>query len=133
MKINFNRRNCNMNKIALIASFLLFSSILVNADRVSQGLFGGAAGGALLGGLAGGRRGAAIGAGVGAGVGLMAGSAAEQRARERHYNRTQARYQAPPTYVDYGDEDVVYIPVRRQRYVPQRYPHRQKKDYGTTD
>lgn len=127
MKINFNRSHSNMNKVVLIASFLLFSTISVNADRVGQGLFGGAAGGALLGGLAGGGRGAAIGAGVGAGVGLIAGSAAERRARERHYYRTQARYQAPPAYVDYGDEDVVYVPVRRQRYVPQSYPRVQKR------
>ena len=50
----------------------------------------------------------------------MAGAAAEERARERRYYR-RSPYQAPPAYVDYGDEDVVYVPVRRQRYVPQSY------------
>lgn len=99
------------------------------ADRVAKGLFGGAAGGALLGGLAGGGRGAAIGAGVGAGVGLMAGSAAEERARERRRYRREYVYQAPPAYVDYDDEDVVYVPVRRQRYEPQSYPRTQRIIY----
>lgn len=92
------------------------------ADRVAKGLFGGAAGGALLGGLAGGGRGAAIGASVGAGIGLIAGSAAEERARERRRYRRNYEYQAPPAYVDYHDEDVVYVPVRRSEYVPQTYP-----------
>lgn len=118
-----------MNKRMILTSFfiLIGFNTQVNADRVARGLFGGAAGGALLGGLAGGGKDAAIGAGVGAGVGLMAGSAAEQRARERRYYRTQARYEAPPAYVDYGDEDVVYVPVRRQRYAPQSYPRGQRR------
>lgn len=113
-----------MKKILLLISFFMIvsSGTQVNADRVAKGLFGGAAGGALLGGLAGGGRGAAIGAGVGAGVGLMAGAAAEERARERRRYSREYVYQAPPAYVDYGDEDVVYVPVRRQRYVPQSYP-----------
>jgi predicted lipid-binding transport protein (Tim44 family) len=118
-----------MKKTLILSTFLIVIgfNLQVNADRVARGLFGGAAGGALLGGLAGGGKGAAIGAGVGAGVGLIAGSAAEKRARERRYYRSQARYQAPPAYVDYGDEDVVYVPVRRQRYAPQSYPRAQRR------
>lgn len=113
-----------MKRNIAFISFLivLHCTNLVNADRVARGMFGGAAGGALLGGLAGGGKGAAIGAGVGAGIGLMAGSAAEERARERRYYRNEYEYQAPPAYVDYGDDEVVYVPVRRQRYVPQYYP-----------
>lgn len=110
-----------MKKIILLITSLFIMSNAY-ADRVARGMFGGAAGGALLGGLGGGGKGAAIGAGVGAGIGLMAGSAAEERARERRYYRNEYQYQAPPAYVDYDDEDVVYVPVRRQRYVPQRYP-----------
>lgn len=111
-----------MLKTLVLTSFfiLIGFNTFVNADRVARGMFGGAAGGALIGGLAGGGKGAAIGAGVGAGVGLMAGSAAEERARERRNYRQE--YQAPPEYVDYDDEDVVYVPVRRQRYAPQSYP-----------
>jgi uncharacterized protein YcfJ len=120
-----------MKKTLILSTFFIVIgfNLQVNADRVARGLFGGAAGGALLGGLAGGGKGAAIGAGVGAGVGLMAGSAAEERARERRYYRNEYEYQAPPAYVDYGDEDVVYVPVRRQRYVPQRYPRNQRVLY----
>ncbi|GMU19233.1 MAG: hypothetical protein AMXMBFR12_04250 [Candidatus Babeliales bacterium] len=116
-----------MNKILILTSFFILTGFnaQVNADRVSRGLFGGAANGALIGGLAGGGRGAAIGAGVGAGVGLMAGAAAEERARERRYYR----YQAPPAYVEYGDEDIEYVPVRKQRYVPQSHPRSRRIIY----
>lgn len=107
----------------LISIFILISIIFqAHADRVARGLFGGAAGGALLGGLAGGGRGAAIGAGVGAGVGLMAGAAAEERARERRRYSRDYVYQAPPApeYINYSDEDVVYVPVRRRYVAPPR-------------
>lgn len=108
-----------MKKILILISLFIVLNFnkQAYADRVARGLFGGAAGGALIGGLAGGGRGAAIGAGVGAGVGLMAGAAAEERARGRRYYR----YQAPPAYVEYGDEDIEYVPVRKQRYLPQSH------------
>lgn len=118
-----------MKKIMILTSFFILTGFntQVKADRVARGLFGGAAGGALIGGLAGGGRGAAIGAGVGAGVGLMAGAAAEERARERRYYRYQAPAKAE--YVTDYDEDVVYVPVRKQRYVPRSYPRSRRIIY----
>lgn len=111
-----------MKKILILSTFFIVIgfNLEVNADRAEQGMFGGALGGLAIGGIAGGGKGALIGGGLGAGLGYLAGRDADRRA-ERRYSR-RSEYQAPPTYVEYGDEDVVYVPVRRQRYVPQSYP-----------
>lgn len=115
-----------MNKMLILTSLtiLIGFNTQVNADRAEQGAFGGLFGGALVGGLAGGGKGAAIGGLAGAGLGYAMGKDADRRAERRQYSR---QYQAPPAYVDYGDEDVVYVPVRRQRYLPQSYPRTQRR------
>lgn len=92
----------------------------VNADRAEQGALGGAFGGMAIGGMAGGGKGALWGGLAGAGLGYAIGRDADRRA-ERRYSREYV-YQAPPAYADYDDEDVVYVPVRRQRYIRQSYP-----------
>lgn len=114
-----------MKKILILISFFIVIgfNFHVNADRAEQGMFGGLAGGALVGGLAGGGKGAAIGGLAGAGLGYAMGKDADRRAERRQYSR---QYQAPPAYVDYGDEDVVYVPVRRQRYVTKKLPKNSK-------
>lgn len=123
----FTKSGLSMKKILILSSFFIIVgfNLQVNADRAEQGMFGGLAGGALLGGLAGGGKGAAIGGIAGAGLGYAMGKDADRRARrERRYIR---EYQTPPAYVDYGDEDVVYVPVRRQRYVPHSYPRANRR------